>query len=342
MRRWTMSGLGVLLSLGITAAMSWLFHREVRADMLVTGLVCAVLVDLAISRITRRYRRALREANQRLEQRVAERTEALTEAYERLEAASSQRLELQEKLSVLDRQATAGAMAAGVCHEINNPLAGLLGNLELARESLDDPDELTRCIDDALLGAEQVAAVARDLARLSKPVDDPAAPLHLADVVDGALRMTADELRRTVHLDVELPDELPAVLASRSRLTQVLINLLINAAKATDPTRPNHLHVSASTTADRAHLVVRDTGIGMTPEVVERLFEPFFTTRGDRGGTGLGMYVCRQIVEQVGGRIDVDSTPGEGTTFTVVLPIVAPVVRPRAVAEGSLGAAFSP
>jgi signal transduction histidine kinase len=298
----------VSLSLAITAAMSLLFHRGVRADFMATGLVCAIMVGAIIDRIVRQYRDALRRANSQLEQRVVERTAELER--------------LQRELMIRDRMATAGMLAAGVGHEIRSPLAAISAGAEYLAGVVEAKQNVRETVTDILDASAQIEVILKDLATLATPVDEAPTSVELAPVVATAARLAAYHVKRGTRLTVA-PFEVPPVVGVPSRLIQVVLNLIVNAARAARPDAPNQVQVTAVRNGDGVELDVIDTGIGMDAATVARAFEPFFTTRRDRGGTGLGLAVCRTIVESSGGRIELASTPGEGTRARVVLRVAA-------------------
>jgi two-component system, NtrC family, sensor kinase len=309
--------ISVGLSLLITGAMSWLFHGRLRADMMATGFVAGAAVNLIVFGIVRRYRRRLRDANEALEQKVAERTAALSEANDALVADMNRRAALQERLMVVDRMATAGQLAAGISHEIRNPLAAIVANLSFVRSALNAEGPGREAIDDIAEAAKRVEQLSNDLTTLSRPSTDPIGTVELGPVVALAARLAAHELRRG---SLEVADDLPRVIGNASRLCQVFLNLFINAAKATRSEAPNVVLVDAVDGGDFVTITVSDTGCGMDPGNLERVWEPFFTTRLQSGGTGLGMPMVRSIVEALGGRVGIESTRGQGTVVSIDLP----------------------
>ena len=255
-------------------------------------------------------RRAELEAfNRELEGRVEARTRELKEAQAQLVEA--------QKLAAL------GQLGAGVAHEINNPLGGVIGHVQLllADKGADHPDaEALRCIDEAARKASQVV---QNLLRFSVQHEKPVkTTVDLNKLVDDTLSLTRALLdERGVKLALELAQPPPRARADRGQLAQVLLNLVTNARTAmpsggtlTIATRP------PAGDGGEVALVVRDTGKGMTPEVKARIFEPFFTTKDEWSNVGLGLSVSWRIVEEHGGRITVESEPGAGATFTVYLP----------------------
>ena len=311
----------VLGSMAMTAVMSQLFNGWVRPDMLVTSAVCAMVLDTVIGRITRHYRRRLAAANEVLEQRVTERTADLAAANASLRAAAAEQAALQDELLARDRLATAGMLAAGVSHEIRSPLTVIMMGIEEVtdRQGPDTPPDLRAVVTDIGAAAEQIAAVVRDLSSLARPPSEPLGPLTLAPVIATAVRLAGYQLKHGIKVVDGDVTETP-VTANASRLVQVVLNLVINAARATRDGVPNTIVIAAEARADTVALRVDDTGSGMSPETLARLFQPFFTTGAERGGTGLGLSICRTIVERMGGTIAVRTVLGQGTTVEIILP----------------------
>ncbi len=251
----------------------------------------------------------------------------------------TEKRQLEARLALTDRLASLGTMAAGVGHEINNPLTYVLGNLEFALEALRrrargalapelerDLREVDEVLAEARQGALRVRDIVQALKRFSRAEDATRARVELRDVVDDAARLTASELRPRGRLRVEHGDA-PAVVANASLLHQVFVNLLINAAQALDERAAGRNEVVVRTRADergRAVAEVCDTGHGIAPADLPRIFEPFFTTRPVGKGTGLGLAICHRIVSALGGEIAVESEVGRGTTLRVTLPAAPP------------------
>jgi signal transduction histidine kinase len=288
--------------------MCFLFNGVVRVDFMVTGLVCAIVVAAVIDRITRQYRHQLRTANAELERRVAERTTELAHA--------------NHELLIRDRMATAGTLAAGVSHEIRTPLSVIMMAVDEVRSSQGLPDDVGPILSDVAEAAAQIAVILRDLSTLASPVEEPLRAVPLEGVIDGAVRLAAYQLRGRTRLE-RGPCEVPPVLGTSSRLVQVVLNLLVNAARAARPDADNVVRIGAESRGEEVALTVRDTGVGMDAATQARVFEPFFTTGRERGGTGLGLAICRSIVDAAGGRIEVDSALGRGTTMKVYLQTAA-------------------
>jgi two-component system, NtrC family, sensor kinase len=230
---------------------------------------------------------------------------------------------LEARLAESEQRAALGTLAASVAHEISNPLTYLLGNLLELEKTLDDAD-LPRArdlLERALDGAMRIRSVVASLRGLSRTGDEPWTSVDLAVLLETSIAMTAHHLA-AINVTRDL-SRAPTVLGSEARLGQVFINLLANAAQAISPeiAGGNEIRVSARQVGRHAVIEVADSGRGMPPDVMRRLFEPFFTTKPPGVGTGLGLVISRDIVRQHGGRIEVESAPGQGATFRVLLPI---------------------
>ncbi len=250
----------------------------------------------------------------------------------------TERREMFARIAVADRMLSVGTLAAGVAHEINNPLAYVMANLAiLARELPDllasaEPSgrsgtsmrDIETVLSDAQEGAARVSGIVRDLRALSRGDDETRGPVDVVAVLLSSLKMAQSEIRHRAKVVRDLGTELPAVHANASRLGQVFLNLLVNAAQAIPEghSETNEIRVRARTGDDRSSVIVEieDTGVGIPPSVADRIFDPFFTTKPVGVGTGLGLSICHQIVSSTGGEITMTSAPGAGTCFRVTFP----------------------
>jgi signal transduction histidine kinase len=223
-----------------------------------------------------------------------------------------------------------GTLAAGVAHEINNPLAFVLSNLgfleeecqllakDLPRERLHEMEDVLR---ETRQGAERVRAIVRDLRTLSRDEGEHLSEVDVGGVVESSLGLVRNELRHRARLVKEL-EPVPRVRASEGRLGQVLLNLLINAVQALPSGAPgrNEVRVRVRSIAERVIIEVQDTGCGIAPDIRDHIFDPFFTTKPVGMGTGLGLSICHGIVTGLGGELTVESELGQGSTFRISLP----------------------
>ncbi|MBL0216168.1 MAG: PAS domain-containing protein [Myxococcales bacterium] len=221
-----------------------------------------------------------------------------------------------------DRLATVGTLAAGVAHEINNPLASVIANLEMIERSLAHvtslPPQLAGQLRDAKEGADRVRTIVRDLMVFARADDLPRGAIELQGVIESSLRLANHDLKHRARVIWDL-DPIPPVIGNQARLGQVFLNLFRNAAHAIpdgDPDR-HHVRVSTRLTGGRVVVEVTDTGSGIPPELRSRLFTPFVTSKRD--GMGLGLSISHRIIAELGGELSFTSEPGQGTTFTVSL-----------------------
>ncbi len=234
-----------------------------------------------------------------------------------------------QRLIVAERLAAVGQLVASVAHEINNPLAAILGNIEFVAEQLGGRTsvgpEVGPALTDARDGLERIRLIARDLRMLSRADDETHEPVDLNDVMESALHTAANQLRHRARIVRELTP-VPLVEANDSRLHQVFLNLLVNAAQAIPEGRANDNVIVVRTEVDPSGNVcatVRDTGAGIAADQLERIFDPFFSTKPIGVGTGLGLPIVKGIVEGFGGKVRVTSQLGKGTSVTVELPRAA-------------------
>ncbi|MBE4752681.1 response regulator [Corallococcus sp. ZKHCc1 1396] len=237
------------------------------------------------------------------------------------------RLETQRRLA--ERMTSVGMLAAGVAHEINNPLSYVTSNLAYLWERVAQPvvpveqlDELRQVVAEALEGAGRVRSIVRDLRTFSRAEEESHGPVDVQRAVDGALKLMRDELLHRSRLTCEV-EPVAAVLGNEGRLGQVVMHLLLNALQAFGerPAEENLLRLRVRPGREGHVLIeVEDNGQGMPGEVRQRIFDPFFTTRSPRGGTGLGLSICLTLVHAMGGHIEVASEQGQGSLFRVELP----------------------
>jgi PAS domain S-box-containing protein len=237
----------------------------------------------------------------------------------------TERVTMQQKLIVADRLASIGLLAAGVAHEVNNPLAYVLNNIEIAQKELATLGAATEgsrtALGVALEGVDRIRSIVRDLLMLARG-GGPMTLVDVRQVAESTLALAACDIHRTARLTLDLRPA-PAVRASSTRIGQILLALVSNALEAMrDQPRADNTLVVRLKTADDGHLVleVSDTGCGIPPAHFSRVFEPFFTTKPAGQGTGLGLSVVQQLVVELGGEVTVSSELGRGTTFRVVLP----------------------
>ncbi|MGC9397750.1 MAG: hybrid sensor histidine kinase/response regulator [Anaerolineae bacterium] len=247
---------------------------------------------------------ALAEMNATLETKVKERTAELEQAHAKLRHS--------EKLSAL------GRFAASVAHDINNPLAGILTYIYLMKKKPPPADKLREDLEIIEEQVQVIAELVKNLQNFARPPKTEREPVQIQEVVESVLALVNKELaQHDIKVKCECALDLPPIEASRGQMQEVLMNLILNARDAMPV--GGTLDICAHPDNGHVHLRVRDTGIGIDPEIRPQIFEPFFTTKGEEG-TGLGLSICYSIVKEHGGEITVDSVPGEGTEFEIRLP----------------------
>jgi PAS domain S-box-containing protein len=244
-------------------------------------------------------------------------------------AAEEERVRLQAQLVFSERMASMGTLSGGLAHEINNPLASVLANLALLEQELvkvlpetEHTRDLLEAVAEAHRGADRVAQIVRGLKVFSRGLDERRQPLDVARVAEQVLHLLSNELRHRARVVRDF-EPAPQVEASEAHLGQVLVNLILNAAQSIPEGEAdrNEVRVSVRTSpGGDVVLEVSDSGAGISPEVLARVFDPFFTTRPVGSGSGLGLSICHGIVSSLGGRIEAESTPGRGSAFRVTLP----------------------
>jgi len=278
-----------------------------------------------------RLRLAMAEINQftqKLETTVAERTGQLRAAH--------------QKLRQSDRLASLGQLAASVAHEINNPISGVLNLSMLMQRILKDdgipPErvpEFRKYLSQVVNETSRVGRIVSDLLSFSRRSKLQRAAGDLNRIVKVTLSLASHKLKLgNVDVDLDLADDLPPVLCDSSQIQQVVLNLVLNGAEATQSRAERRLaiHTRPAEDGSAVALSIQDNGEGIRPENLHRIFDPFFTTKVEGKGVGLGLAVSYGIIEAHGGDIAVSSRPGEGATFTITLPVYRTAGEPAAAA----------
>jgi PAS domain S-box-containing protein len=250
------------------------------------------------------------------------------------------RKEIQLRLQISDRMASIGTLAAGVAHGINNPLAYVIANLDYVKNKLAAPwaglsppevREVRDLIEESLEGADRVRRIVGDLRSFSRHADDKVHAVDLCSVIERVLNMAMNEIRHRARVVLKL-QPVPRVVGTESKLGQVVLNLLVNAAQAIEAGNVESNSITVRTLLDkhgRPRLEIQDTGIGIPEEYLRRVFDPFFTTKPVGVGTGLGLSISHRIVSEFGGEIGIESTHQQGTLVWLALePARAEIVGP--------------
>ncbi len=245
---------------------------------------------------------------------------------------------IRSQLITADRLAAIGRLAAGVAHEVNNPAAFVSVNLGVLRDRFSSGKagtaDVLAILDESMAGMDRIREIVRDLKGFAR--ERAHERVEVAQVVASALRMATHETRGRARVERALEAGL-YVDARAGRLAQVLLNLIVNAAQAIPPGHASEHCISVRTYRedDKAKIEVSDTGPGIAPDDLPHIFEPFFTTRESSGGTGLGLWLAREIVEEEGGSIRFESPRDGGARFVVELPLAGPARPIEPVAAGS-------
>ena len=251
--------------------------------------------------------------------------------------------ELQQRLLLAERMSAIGTLTASIIHEIKNPLTFMWNHLRTLRNLREQlPDETAEQIHEAFEGAERIRLISNEINSLSHGGDGAEVEtVNLKQVLDSAIRMAQPEIQHRAVVVREYEEGRLYIRGSRTRVSQVFLNLIVNAAQAIEPgdKAQNTITVRArSTDKNRVCVEVQDTGPGISPQLLRRIFDPFVTTKPAGRGTGLGLSICRRIVHSLEGTIEIKSHPGQGAVACVVLPKATRAQRPLTVPPSSMSA----
>jgi len=241
--------------------------------------------------------------------------------------ADQKRLSMLHQVEYSNKMATIGRLAAGVAHEINNPLAvinekaGLIKDLFSMKEEWAKNEKLMNTINAVLSSVERCAIITRRLLGFMRNTGVATEPIHLKETIQEVLAFLGKEAEyRSFHVAVRVDDDVPLIVSDRGRLQEIFLNVINNSFAAMQD--GGHLDVTVKRhKQDMVSVRIRDDGCGIPKADLERVFEPFFSTKAGKGGTGLGLSITSGLVQELGGEIRVESEVGQGTAFTVLLPI---------------------
>lgn len=292
------------------------FDTEVRSDLPgEIGLLAESFNRMLAS--LRQMRADLEEWGRTLEEKVEHRTEEL--------------VGMRARVAQAEHLASLGMLSAGVAHEINNPLGGILALTSLTLEDTPAEDPRHENLVEVVRQTERCRAIVKGLLEFSRQSDTEQERVDLNEVLARTLNLIEKQaLLFNVRVERHWQTDLPPVLGDRSELQQVFMNLIINAVQAMREQGTIALETSHDVTTDEVVVRVRDTGSGIPATAIDRVFDPFFTTKDSGQGTGLGLSIAYGIITKHGGDIDVESTVGQGSCFTVRLPVAheSPVESP--------------
>jgi signal transduction histidine kinase len=231
----------------------------------------------------------------------------------------SNRLHLNDKLSMV------GTLAAGIAHEINNPIAWIRGNLAYIKKNISRMDsiKLEELMDETIEGVDRIIDIVSELKGFSRNNNNELSMTDLHSIIDSALKIASSQIKSHVNLKKNYADNLPLVNVNPGKMQQVFLNLILNAIQSMNNVnmQNNILRITTTHNANQIRIDISDTGSGITPENISKIFDPFFTTKEKDSGTGIGLSISHEIIKNHGGEIAVKSTVGQGTTFSVFLPI---------------------
>ena len=346
---WSVCILGICLETGglgspyfllvpvLPVAIAFMYRNSQRASLMSGGVGCVgtvgfvwwaeygliqaltwVSIVVAITLYARFFAERFHQVQQSEERARLER--ARLESLEAL-ALSEHRRTQSEKLAIV------GRLASGVAHEINNPLAYVGSNVDFVRDELRSAEapsreELLEVLEETRSGLQHIRRIVADLKGFARMDAEEPTECALADVVADAVKLASLRLKHVAWLRVDVPVALPEIFVVRQRLVQVVINLLVNAGDALEAHQVENgeVRVTGQSDGSQVVLLVEDNGPGFAPHVLPRLFEAFFTTKGPDKGTGLGLNLSRELVEQFGGVLSADNRPEGGARLRLEFP----------------------
>jgi signal transduction histidine kinase/CheY-like chemotaxis protein len=285
-------------------------------------LLSIILLNTANALESLEFYRLLRDQNTILEQKIAERTKAL--------AQSERQLQQVMKLQAI------GTLAGGIAHDFNNILFPIVGYTELTMDDIPADSQARKNLEEILKATNRAKELVQQILTFSRQGGQERKPLRVQFLIKEALKLLRATIPSTIEIECNVTDECGPILGDPTQIHQVVMNLCTNAYHAMQQTGGKlevtlkEIDVSYEKSVERVgmkvgpylELGVKDAGHGMEPEVLERIFEPYYTTKEQGKGTGLGLSVIHGIIKNHGGDISVSSQPGKGTTFTVYLPVI--------------------
>ncbi len=244
------------------------------------------------------------------------------------------KLKIQSLLN--DKLTTVGTLAAGVVHEINNPIAWIMANISSLTSTMktiklsakdasqqEAIDKFNEILEETAQGAERIRDIVSNLKSFAREGDKKDSEIHLNDILNAAINMSFPQYKYKATLEKNFSPDIPVFLANSGKLHQVFLNLIVNAGQAIPEGKiaKNKISIRTILEGQFVKVDITDTGAGIPSDILPQIFNPFFTTKSAGGGTGLGLYICQDIIQNLGGKITVKSVPGKGTTFSVYLPI---------------------
>jgi two-component system NtrC family sensor kinase len=287
------------------------FDREVRSDS--PGEIALLAESFnAMLKSLRQMKADLEEWGRTLEQKVKQRTEEL--------------VAMQARVAQSERLASLGMLAAGVAHEVNNPLGGILALTGLTVEDMRQDDPNRENLEEVIRQTERCRDIVKGLLEFSRQSKGNIEPVDFNKVLQDTLSLVETQaIFHNIEVVWNLDPELPRVMADRSQFQQVFMNILMNAVQAMNERGAITVVTRRSASGNSVEVAISDTGQGIPPGQIDRIFDPFFTTKASGHGTGLGLSIAYGIVTTHRGTISVESEPGKGSTFTIRMPVATGV-----------------
>lgn len=316
----------VVLSLGVPKG-HWILIVAASGAVVICGVLLTVLVVLIehplreLKETIERVRQedfSARVAFARRRDDIGELGKQFNDMVQKLETTRAEIERLHQRdLVRAEHLASLGELAAGLAHEIRNPLAGIAGVIDIIGKELPQESPGRPVLPELQKEIKHIQSILNDLLAYARPKPPSFVVADLGEAVAEAVRLAREQVRtRPVVIEFKRPAAPMPLAHDPGLIQQVVLNLLLNAIQAISA--DGRIEVAVEDAGNAAAILVRDTGRGMAPEVLTKIFKPFFTTRGE--GTGLGLSLAKAVVDSHGGRIEVSSEPGRGTTFRVILP----------------------
>lgn len=292
------------------------------------SMIYCVLTDITERKL---IEDELAQSRSDLEIRVQERTGELSEAYETLQRETEEREKIEDQLRQSHKMEAIGTLSGGIAHDFNNILAAILGFTEMAIEDTEGQPNVQKSLDNILKSAIRGRDLVKQILTFSRKMSYAQTPVSVTPILHETINMLRASIPATVAIKFSSSARSDTIIASSTEVQQVIMNLSTNAFKAMEE-NGGTLEIALSDTfhsysadketppADFLQLVIKDNGVGMTPEVLQKAFDPFFTTREPGKGTGMGLSVVYGIVRNLNGTITALSTPGKGSTFRIFIP----------------------
>ncbi|MGD9000285.1 MAG: PAS domain S-box protein [Granulosicoccaceae bacterium] len=263
----------------------------------------------------------LQSMNERLEQRVSERTAELSASKQRVEHTLQKLYQAEQQMLQAEKMAAMGTFAAGIAHELNNPLTGVLNYVQYTRDNIDDK-KLRNYLDKAEHNTLRATKVIQNMLNYSRQSQAEIQDTDIATTIEQAVEIMRPELNKE-HIDIklDLQQTLPSIRANIDTLQQIFINLMANARDAMEQQADKRIAIRAGEEDGFIQVSITDNGSGIPENISNQIFDPFFTTKAPGKGTGLGLALCQRIISNLGGSISYHSEEGRGTTFDLYIPL---------------------